>query len=98
MPETMAVCAVRALIRQRVSWLSVKVEVSSGLNSGVMGGDKTPISAWGTTRMISTGRWWQTWMTRPDRVRPLARWASSSREIWARMSASEGGGPGTGSG
>lgn len=49
-------------------------------------------------RMISTGRWWQTWMIRPDRGSPFERWAASRRDTWERISEREGGGAGSGSG
>jgi len=41
-----------------------------------MGGENTPgisTEELETMRTISTGRWWQTWMIRPERGKPLAR-------------------------
>lgn len=52
----------------------------------------------GRTRVISIGRWWHTWMIRPESGKPLALWAASRWSICAWISGMLGGSAGEGSG
>lgn len=103
MPLTRAGCAVLAWIRHLASALSTVVSASSGLNSGVMGGERKPVPAdssasAGTIRTISTGRWCMTWMMRPESGSPFSLWEASSLATWALRSGRDGGTSGVGSG
>lgn len=102
-PLTKAGCAVLAWIRHLASALSTVVSASSGLNSGVMGGERKPAPAdsresAGTIRTISTGRWCMTWMIRPERGSPFSLCEASSLATWVLSSGREGGMLGVGSG